>query len=95
MERRTFWTQQIAKELRYIIVIIWYIKVDLMRTRQLPEYVTMSHINKIPALRADIQKQALTTYNSVFRNPEQSRFVAADTGNKTIDGHRGTILFYD
>jgi hypothetical protein len=55
----------------------------------------MSHIDKIPALRADIQKQALTTYNSVFRNPEQSRFVAADTGNKTIDGHRGTILFYD
>ena len=84
-----------TKELRFILAMVWYFKIELIRTKQLPEYVTISQIDKIPSLIQDIKKQALLTYNMVFRDCDQSKIIILDTGREEIDGKAGMIDCYD
>jgi len=85
----------VTKELRFILAMVWYFKIELIRTKQLPEYVTISQIDKIPSLIQDIKKQALLTYNMVFRDCDQSKIIILDTGREEIDGKAGMIDCYD
>ena len=78
--RKNYWKALVTKELRFILAMVWYFKIELIRTKQLPEYVTISQIDKIPSLIQDIKKQALLTYNMVFRDCDQSKIIILDTG---------------
>ena len=75
--------------------IEWYIKVELLRTKQLPSYMTYSCIDRVPALLADIRGKASDVYSELYRrNDNVNRFVFADTGRKHIDGKVGVISSY-
>ena len=75
---------------------MWYIKVDLLRTNQLPKYIIFSGIEKVPKLKPDIQQQALNVYGNIFRKDDiVNMFFIQDTGQKHLDGKVGVISSYD
>ena len=85
-QRRTFfrsnyWAPVIARERSIVLAIAWYIGVELLRTKQLPQYITYTGIGRVPCLRADIQKQAARVYTNIFRKDDiVNKFYVADTG---------------
>ena len=96
LSRSNFWKSIIAKELSIILAIVWYIKVDLLRTKQLPPYVTFSRIDMIPTLKRDIEQQATKVFADHFRNKRNAiKFHVQDTSHKHLDGKEGVILCYD
>ncbi len=51
VKRSNYWKPIIAQEVAYIFTIIWYIKVELVHTKQLPAYMTFSKLDRVPALK--------------------------------------------
>jgi hypothetical protein len=100
-QRRTFfrsnyWAPVIARERSIVLAIAWYIGVELLRTKQLPQYITYTGIGRVPCLRADIQKQAARVYTNLFRKDDiVNKFYVADTGKNHLDGKVGVITSYD
>ncbi len=45
LARFNYWRVLIAKEVAIVLAIAWYIKVVLLRTKQLPGYITFTCIN--------------------------------------------------
>ena len=82
------------KEIAILLSIAWYIKVELLCTQQLLLYLIIGQFYKVPALKRDIDSQALNVYNVIYRNAQQSRFVIADTERCNIDGSVGTAVSY-
>lgn len=79
-----------------VLAITWYIKVELLRTKQLPSYMTFSCIDRVPGLQAEIKKKASTLYTDLYRkNDTINKFVFSDTGRKHMDGKIGVISSYD
>ena len=77
----------ISKEVAIVLAILWYIKVELLRTKQLPSYITYTNMDRIPKLKADIQKQASRVYSNMYRkNDKVNNFFMADTGSSYLDG---------
>ena len=96
ISRANYWAPVIARERSIVSAIAWYIEVELLRTRQLPQYMTFTGIHRVPCLRADIQKQAARVYTDIFRtNDSVNKFYAADTGHNHLDGKVGVITSYD
>jgi len=99
-QRRTFfrsnyWAPVIARERSIVLAIAWYIGVELLRTKQLPQYITYTGIGRVPCLRADIQKQAARVYTNLFRKDDiVNKFYVADTGENHLDGKVGVITSY-
>ena len=86
----------IAKEVAIVLAIAWYIKVELLRTEQLPGYITYANMDRIPKLKADIQKQASLVYSNLYRKDDKvNQFFMADTGSSYLDGKVGRIRSYD
>ena len=86
----------IAKEVAIVLAIAWYIKVELLRTEQLPSYITYANMDRIPKLKADIQKQASLVYSNLYRKDDKvNQFFMADTGSSYLDGKVGRIRSYD
>ena len=95
-KRSNHWKPIIAKEIATVLAIMWYIKVELFRTKQLPPYITYNNIDQIPPLRRDVRQQASCIYSRLYRkNDKASKFFIADTGQKNLDGKVGTISSYD
>ena len=93
--RSNYWAPIIAREISIVLAITWYIGVELLRTKQLPPYISHTGINRVPALMADIQKQAASVYTELFRKDDiVNKFNAADTGDKYLDGKVGLITSY-
>ena len=83
--RSNYWKTIIAKEIATVLAIVWYIKVELLRTKQLPHYITYGTIDRVPPLMIDIHKQASFVYSHMYRkNDNASKCVIADTGKKTL-----------
>ena len=96
VKRSNYWKPITAWEVAYIFTIIWYIKVELVRTKQLPTYMTFSQLDRVPALKKDIQSQALLVYDSVFRGGvERNKFCLANTGDAKVNGNVGIVTSYD
>ena len=94
--RAQYWAPVIARERLIVLSIVWYIIVELLRTKQLPQYMTHTTIDRVPSLRADIHNQAAKVYTEIFRTGDTvNKFYVADTGNRHIDGKVGVILSYD
>ena len=93
--RLNHWKAIIAKEITTVLAIVWYIKVELLRTKQLPHYITYGTIDRAPPLMTDIHKQASFVYSHLYRKDDNaSKCVIADT-EKNIDGKVGMISSYD
>ena len=96
IDRAHYWAPVIARERSIVLAIAWYIEVELLRTRQLPQYITYTGIHRVPSLRADIQKQSARVYADIFRTDDTvNKFYVADTGHNHLDGKVGVILSYD
>ena len=94
--RSNYWAPVLARETSIVLAIAWYIGVELLRTKQLPQYITHTGINRVPCLRADIQKQAAGVYTNFFRKDDiVNKFYVADTGHNHLDGKVGVITLYD
>ena len=95
-DRGYYWAPLIARERSTVLSIAWYIGVELLRTRQLPQYMTHTTLHRVPTLSADIHNQAAKVYTEIFRTDDTAnKFYVADTGNHHIDGKVGVILSYD
>ena len=94
--RANYWAPVIARERSIVLAITWYIEVELVWTRQLPQYMTYTGIHIVPCLRSDIQKQAARVYTDIFRTDDiMNKFYVADTGHNNLDGEVGVITSYD
>ena len=83
--RLNHWKALIAKEIATFLAIMWYIKVELLRTKQLPHYITYRTIDRVSLLTTDIHKQASFVYSHMYRkNDNASKCVIADTKKKTL-----------
>ena len=86
----------IAKEVTIVLAIVWYIKVELLRCKQLPNYITYTNMDSVPKLKADIQKQASLVYSNLYRKDDKvNKFFMVDTGRNDLDGKVGMISSYD
>ena len=95
-DRAHYWAPIIARERSTVLSIAWYIGVELLRTKQLPQFMTHTTIHRVPTLLADIHNQAAKVYTEIFRTDDTvNKFYVADTGNHHIDGKVGVILSYD
>ena len=90
-----YWKPLIGIELATILSIVWYLKMELFRTKKLPSYATPSQLDKLPAFQQEISNKATVVYNTVYRNVQHGQFVLADTGNDELDGRIGFIDWYD
>ena len=96
LDRVHYWAPVISREKSIVLAIAWYIVVELLRTRQLPQYITYAGIHRVPSLRADIQEKAARVYTDIFRKDDTvNKFYVADTGHSHLDGKVGVILSYD
>lgn len=79
-----------------VLAIAWYIKVELLRTKQLPQYITYTGIDRVPRLKGEIQKQATNVYENLYRKGDiVNKFFIADTGQNHLNGRVGMISSYD
>ena len=86
----------IAKEVTIALAIVWYIKVELLSTKQLPSYITYTDMDLVPKLKADIQKQVSLVYSNLYRKDNKvNKCFMADTGRNDLDGKVGMISSYD
>jgi hypothetical protein len=94
--RINYWRPIIARDLGLLLVISWYIKVELLRTHQLPPYMTFSQIDRVPALKDDIESQASLVFKSAFgREDKFNMFCVADTCEVKRNGNMGIVTSYD
>ena len=94
--RSNYWRPIIAKEESIVLALAWYISVELLRTKQLPQYITYAGIDRVPRLKVDIRKQASSIYTNVYRKDDiVNKFFIADTGQNHLDGKVGVITSYD
>ena len=69
-----------------MLAITWYIKVELFRTKQLPQYITYTGIDRVPRLKLEIQKRATNVYENLYRKCDNvNRFFIADTGQNHLN----------
>ena len=95
ISRSNYWAPVLARESSIVLAIAWYIGIELLRTKQLPQYINHTGINRVPCLRADIQKQAAGVHTNLFRKDDiVNKFYVADTGRKNLDGKVGLITSY-
>ena len=86
----------ISKEVTIVLAIVWYIKIELLRCKQLPSYITYTNMDLVPKLKADIQKQASLVYSNIYRKDDKvNKFFMVDTGRNDLDGKVGMISSYD
>ena len=95
LSRRQYWASKSTIEVLAIIGIAWYLKMELIRTKQLPPHVSHSTIQYCTRLTDDVLKVAAIVYNDVYRELESSKIVLLDTGRNDLDGRRGIIQHYD
>ena len=94
--RTHHWKPLIVKELTSVQVIVWYIMVELLRTKQVPPYLTYSRMHMVPSLKSDIEKQASSVYSTMYRHDDNiNKFLFADTNDDQLDGKVGVISYYD
>ena len=93
--RRTYWSARSVIELATIVSLAWYIKMELFRTKQMPESITPTSFRYCTDMEAEIKLQALSVYNDIYRDQSLSRFVLSDTNRPDLDGCRGTIQRYN
>ena len=82
-------------ELATIVSLAWYIKMELFRTKQMPESITPTSFRYCTAMESEINLQALSVYNKIYRDQSLSRFVLSDSNQPDLDGCTGTILMYN
>ena len=88
--RLNYWKPFLSREISIVLVIAWYIKIELLRTKQLPSYITFNGIDRVPSLTKNIEKEASKVYSLMFKNDDDvHKFFFADTGNRTLDGKIG------
>ena len=68
---------------------------ELIRTNQVPSYVTYPQMQKLHTLQVDVTKQASFIYNDMYRDRKNSQFVICDTGNAHLDGRIGYVDWFD
>ena len=69
---------------------------ELLRTKQLPQYINYTGIDRVPCLKLDIRKQALRVYRDLYRKDDiVNKFYVADTGQNHLNGKVGVITSYD
>ena len=96
ISRSNYWAPILARESSIILAIAWYIGIELLRTKQLPQYINHTGINRVPCLSADIQQQAAGVYTNLFRKDDiVNKFYVADTGHSHLDGKAGVITSSD
>ena len=94
--RLKYWAPVVARETSKVLAIEWYIGVELLRTKQLQQYITHTGKNRVPYLRANIQKQAAGVYTNLFRKDDiVNTLHVADIGRTHLDGNVGVITLYD
>jgi len=94
--RINYWRPIIARELGLLLIINWYIKVELLRTHQLPPYMTFSQIDRVPALKEEIESQASLVCKSAFGGEDKfNMFCVADTGEVRRNGSIVIVTSYD
>ena len=94
-KRRTYWKELIKIELATILTIAWYIQVELIRTKQVPSYLTYTQMQKFPAFQKEVANQASIVYNDMYRDTQFSQFILCDTRNNQLDGKFGFVDWYD
>lgn len=94
--RLNYWKPFLSREISIVLVIAWYIKIELLRTKQLPSYITFNGIDRVPSLTKNIEKEASKVYSLMFKNDDDvNKFFFADTGNRTLDGKLGKTKSFD
>ena len=79
-----------------MLAIVWYIKIELLRCKQLPSYITYTNMDLVPKLKADIQKQVSLVYSNIYRKDDKvNKFFMVDTKRNDLDGKVGMISSYD
>ena len=90
--KKALWRQSPGPEIEFGNAPLGRIKVELLRTKQLPSYITYTNMDRIPKLKADIQKQASLVYSNLYRKDDKvNQFFMADTGSSYLDGKVGMI----
>lgn len=95
LERRQYWTARSTLEAVTIIGIVWYLKMELLRTKQVPPNITQHTIQYCNDLVEDVKKVAALVYNDIYRDRKSSEIVLLDTGRDDLEGRRGIIQQYD
>ena len=96
IERSNYWAPVLARETSIVLAIAWYIRIELLRIKQLPQCITHTGINIVPCLRADMQQQAAGVCTNLFRKDDTvNKFYVADTGHSHLDGKAGVITSSD
>ena len=93
--RRSYWRELIKIELVTILSIAWFIQVELIRTKQVPSYLTYTQMQKFPVFQKEIANQASIVYNDMYRDHEFSKFILCDTRNDQLNGKIGFVDWYD
>lgn len=93
-DRESYWAAFVKKELASLVLIAWYIKVELIRTAQLPPYMTMNQISRHEPLQRDIDIHAKIVYDNVYRDKERSKFILCNHTNEKLNGKMGVITSY-
>lgn len=68
---------------------------ELIRTKQLPSYLTYTQMQKFPAFQKEVANKASMVYNDMYREQGYSQFILCDTGNDQLDGKFGFVDWYD
>jgi len=94
--REQYWSPIIAKELRLIPSIAWYIQAELIRTKQLPTGTTIRDINSVHCeLRDSILRESFSVFNAIYRPKNKERFTVLDVPNDQLRERLGCIHSYD
>lgn len=90
-----YWKARIALELAVIATLVWYIEMELVRTKQIDNKWVLKGLHKRnPKFKTVLQSQAMLVYSDMYRNESASRFTLVDT-NSGLDGCSGRITHYD
>ena len=90
-----YWKARITLELAVIATLVWYIEMELVRTKQIDNKWVLKGLHKRnPKFKTVLQSQAMLVYSDMYRNESASRFTLVDT-NSGLDGCSGRITHYD
>lgn len=94
-EREKHWKEMVDEEHKVVTSVAWYLQVELLRTKQVPEYTTMTTMKMSPDFWEGVLKGASTVYHNMYRNMATSKFVVSDIPDNPYNGRIGYIQGYD
>ena len=93
--RRIYWKDLISTEIAMVLSVLWFIQMELIRTKQVSTHSTLTQMQKFPTLQRDVAKQASAIYNDMYRDRKSSQFILCDSGNDQLDGRVGYLDWFD